>query len=258
MTAQGLETAAAALLREAGELLRDRERAAEVHAKGRTDFVTAVDTRVQAFLRDALAELDPGVQFMAEEKDNAAIDPARPVWILDPVDGTTNLIHGFGHSAISLALAAEGRPLLGLVYDPFAGEMFTARRGVGAFCNGRPIHASTAVHLADSLCSVGTNPGRRDQADAAFARMRRVYDRCHDIRRVGAASVELCCVACGRLDAYMEHGLKPWDYAAGWLILEEAGGYMTDFTGAAPSLTAPGCDILATNGNIHPELLQLI
>ena len=159
MTAQGLETAAAALLREAGELLRDRERAAEVHAKGRTDFVTAVDTRVQAFLRDALAELDPGVQFMAEEKDNAAIDPARPVWILDPVDGTTNLIHGFGHSAISLALAAEGRPLLGLVYDPFAGEMFTARRGVGAFCNGRPIHASTAVHLADSLCSVGTNPG---------------------------------------------------------------------------------------------------
>ena len=207
MTAQGLETAAAALLREAGELLRDRERAAEVHAKGRTDFVTAVDTRVQAFLRDALAELDPGVQFMAEEKDNAAIDPARPVWILDPVDGTTNLIHGFGHSAISLALAAEGRPLLGLVYDPFAGEMFTARRGVGAFCNGRPIHASTAVHLADSLCSVGTNPGRRDQADAAFARMRRVYDRCHDIRRVGAASVELCYIACGRLDAYMEQGL---------------------------------------------------
>ena len=174
------------------------------------------------------------------------------------MDGTTNLIHGFGHSAISLALAAEGRPLLGLVYDPFAGEMFTARRGTGAFCNGRPIHASTAVHLADSLCSVGTNPGRRDQADGAFARMRRVYDRCHDIRRVGAASVELCCVACGRLDAYMEHGLRPWDYAAGWLILEEAGGCLTDFTGGAPSLTAPGCDILATNGNIHPELLQLI
>ena len=114
------------------------------------------------------------------------------------------------------------------------------------------------MHLADSLCSVGTNPGRRDQADGAFARMRRVYDRCHDIRRVGAASVELCYTACGRLDAYMEHGLRPWDYAAGWLILEEAGGCLTDFTGGAPSLTAPNCDILATNGNIHPELLQLI
>ena len=96
------------------------------------------------------------------------------------------------------------------------------------------------------------------QSDPRIARMRRVYDRCHDIRRVGAASVELCYTACGRLDAYMEHGLRPWDYAAGWLILEEAGGCLTDFTGGAPSLTAPGCDILATNGNIHPELLQLI
>ena len=246
------------IVREAGARLEDRSLAAQVRAKGPTDFVTAVDTEVQEQIRARLQALDGTIQFMAEEKDNAAIDPARPVWVLDPVDGTTNLIHGFGHSAISLALAAEGRPLLGLVYDPFAGEMFTARRGVGAFCNGRPIHASTAVHLADSLCSVGTNPGRRDQADAAFARMRRVYDRCHDIRRVGAASVELCCVACGRLDAYMEHSLKPWDYAAGWLILEEAGGCLTDFTGGAPSLTAPGCDILATNGNIHPELLQLI
>ena len=258
MTAQGLETAAAALLREAGELLRDRERAAEVHAKGRTDFVTAVDTRVQAFLRDALAELDPGVQFMAEEKDNAAIDPARPVWILDPVDGTTNLIHGFGHSAISLALAAEGRPLLGLVYDPFAGEMFTARRGAGAFCNGRPIHVSGAARLADSLCSVGTNPGRREEAGAAFSRARRVYDRCPDIRRIGAASIELCYTACGRLDAYLEHGLKPWDYAAGWLILEEAGGFLTAWDGTHPSLYAASCAILATNGHIHEELLALV
>ena len=258
MTAQGLETAAAALLREAGELLRDRERAAEVHAKGRTDFVTAVDTGVQAFLRDALAELDPGVQFMAEEKDNAAIDPARPVWVLDPVDGTTNLIHGFRHSAISLALAEGGRVCLGLVFDPFAGELFAARRGGGAFCNGRPIHASGAACLADSLCSVGTNPGRREEAGATFARARRIYDRCHDIRRIGAASIELCYTACGRLDAYMEHGLKPWDYAAGWLILEEAGGRLTTWDGKTPSLAAASCAILATNGRIHEELLALV
>ena len=174
------------------------------------------------------------------------------------MDGTTNLIHGFRHSAISLALAEGERVRLGLVYDPFAGELFAARRGGGAFCNGKPIHVSGAARLADSLCSVGTNPGRREEAGATFARARRIYDRCHDIRRLGAASVELCYTACGRLDAYLEHGLKPWDYAAGGLILTEAGGRLTTWDGKAPSLAAASCAILATNGRIHEELLALV
>ena len=130
------------IVREAGARLEDRSLAAQVRAKGPTDFVTAVDTEVQEQIRARLQALDGTIQFMAEEKDNAAIDPARPVWVLDPVDGTTNLIHGFRHSAISLALAEGGRVCLGLVFDPFAGELFAARRGGGAFCNGRPIHAS--------------------------------------------------------------------------------------------------------------------
>ena len=104
----------------------------------------------------------------------------------------------------------------------------------------------------------GTNPGRREEAGAAFARARRIYDRCHDIRRIGAASIELCYTACGRLDAYLEHGLKPWDYAAGWLILEEAGGRLTTWDGKTPSLAAASCAILATNGRIHEELLALV
>ena len=248
----------AGLLKRALKGLEDRDRAAQVRAKGPTDFVTAVDTEVQERIRALLQALDGTIQFMAEEKDNAAIDPARPVWVLDPVDGTTNLIHGFRHSAISLALAEGGRVCLGLVFDPFAGELFAARRGGGAFCNGRPIHASGTVHLADSLCSVGTNPGRREEAGAAFARARRIYDRCHDIRRIGAASIELCYTACGRLDAYLEHGLNPWDYAAGWLILEEAGGRLTTWDGKTPSLAAASCAILATNGRIHEELLALV
>ena len=246
------------IVQEAGARLEDRDRAAQVRAKGPTDFVTAVDTEVQERIRARLQALDGTIQFMAEEKDNASIDPARPVWILDPVDGTTNLIHGFRHSAISLALAEGGRVRLGLVYDPFAGELFAARRGGGAFCNGRPIHTSAAGRLSDSLCSVGTNPGRREEAGTAFARARRVYDRCHDIRRIGAASVELCYTACGRLDAYMEHGLKPWDYAAGGLILTEAGGRLTAWDGTPPSLYAANCAILATNGRIHEELLALV
>ena len=120
------------------------------------------------------------------------------------------------------------------------------------------VQTSAAGRLSDSLCSVGTNPGRREEAGAAFSRARRVYDRCHDIRRIGAASVELCYTACGRLDAYMEHGLKPWDYAAGGLILTEAGGRLTAWDGTPPSLYAASCAILATNGRIHEELLALV
>lgn len=253
-----LEQEAAALLRRQGTLLHSRTLAGQTRAKGRTDFVTAVDTRVQENIRAALEQLTPGVPLMAEEKDNTAVDLRGAVWVLDPVDGTTNLIHGFRHSAISLALAVEGRSRLGLIYDPYAEELFTAREGNGAFCNGRPVHVSGAAALADSLCSVGTNPGCREQADAAFDRMRRIYDACHDIRRVGAASLELCYVACGRLDAYLEHGLKPWDYAAGMLIVAEAGGQVTDFAGDAPLLDASRCAILATNGQIHSELQSLL
>ena len=229
MNAAELLRQAGRIVQEAGARLEDRNLASRVHAKGPTDFVTAVDTEVQERIRARLQALDGTIQFMAEEKDNASIDPARPVWIL-----------------------------LGLVFDPFAGELFSARRGGGAFCNGRAIRVSGTACLADSLCSVGTNPGRREEAAAAFARARRIYDRCHDIRRLGAASVELCYTACGRLDAYLEHGLKPWDYAAGWLILEEAGGRLTAWDGTPTSLYAASCAILATNGHIHEELLALV
>ena len=245
-------------VRRAGALFGDRELAEQIRQKGVTDFVTQVDLTVQEQLRGALRTIAPEVQFMGEEQDNSGLDFGGAVWILDPVDGTMNLIHGFRHSAVSLALAEGGEVTMALVYDPFADELFTALAGRGAFCNGRPISVSGAERLADALVDVGTNPSEREKADRMFRWMRGIYDRCHDIRRVGAASVELCYTACGRLDAYMEHGLRPWDYAAGWLILEEAGGCLTDFTGGAPSLTAPSCDILATNGNIHPELLQLI
>ncbi len=171
---------------------------------------------------------------MGEEQDNSSVEPDRLTWILDPVDGTTNLIHGFRHSAISLALAEGEQVLFGVVYDPFSEELFTAQLGHGAFCNHKPIHVSDVQTLSDSLCSVGTNPGSREQADAAFRRMRAIYDCCHDIRRIGAASIELCYVACGRLtdtwSTVSGHGI----FAAGKLILEEAGGKLTDFLRVRP------------------------
>ena len=249
---------ASGIVREAGKLLLCREMAAQVREKGKTDFVTAVDTEVQEQICTRLRELDDSIQLMSEEQDNTGLHEQQPVWILDPVDGTTNLIHSFCHSAVSMALAADGKVLLGMIYDPYRDELFTAASGKGAFCNGKPIRVSKTQFLADSLCAVGTNPGWREKSEQAFDRMKNIYHRCHDVRLVGAASIELCYVACGRLDGYVEHGLKPWDYAAGKLLVEEAGGQVTAFYGEKVSLSMPGCDIMATNGAIHKELIPLL
>ena len=173
------------------------------------------------------------------------------------MDGTTNLIHSFRHSAVSLALSEAGQILFGVVYNPYSGECFTARRRQGAFCNGSPIRVSSADRLEDSLLSVGTVPGRRELADTAFRQMRALYDACQDVRRTGCASLDLCWVACGRLDGYVELSLQPWDYAAGMLIVEEAGGRVTVLDGSPLSLSQGG-PLLATNGQLHSALLTIL
>ena len=230
---------------EAGELLTDPAAVRSIRAKSETDYVTNVDLAVQEFLREHLAALAPDVQFMAEEQDNTGLDWSRPCWILDPVDGTTNLIHQFQHSAISLALAEGGQ------------ICFAACRGGGAFRNGVSIQVSAVSRLADSLLSTGTVPGRRDLADTAFRQMRALYDRCQDVRRTGCASLELCDVACGRLEGYVELVLQPWDYAAGMLIVAEAGGQVTALGGAPLSL-AEGGPLLASNGRLHGALQTIL
>ena len=154
---------------------------------------------------------------------------------------------------VSLALAEAGQIVFGVVYNPCSGERFTARRGAGAFCGGRPLRVSGCRRLEESLLSVGTVPGRRDLAGRAFARMRTLYDRCQDVRRLGCASLDLCWVAGGRLDGYVEDFLQPWDYAAGLLVVEEAGGRVTAPDGAPLSLTRGG-GVLASNGHLHAAL----
>ena len=242
---------------EAGELLTDPAAVQSIRSKGETDYVTNVDVAVQAFLRERLVALAPDVQFMGEEQDNTGLDWSRPCWILDPVDGTTNLIHSFRHSAISLALAEGGQVVFGVVYNPYTEECFTARRGGGALRNGVPIHVSDVSRLGDSLLSTGTVPGRRELADAAFRQMRALYDRCQDVRRTGCASLDLCWVACGRLQGYVELSLQPWDYAAGMLILAEAGGQVTA-PGGAPLSLAEGGPLLASNGRLHSALQTIL
>ena len=244
-------------VQEAGACLSDPTAVHSIRTKGETDYVTNVDLAVQELLRERLAALAPEIQFMGEEQDNTGLDWSRPCWILDPVDGTTNLIHNFRHSAVSLALTEAGQILFGVVYNPYTEECFTARRGQGAFCNGSLIRVSSADRLEDSLLSVGTVPGRRKLADTAFRQMRALYDRCQDVRRTGCASLDLFWVACGRLDGYVELSLQPWDYAAGMLIVAEAGGRVTAPDGSPLSLCQGG-PLLATNGRLHSTLQTIL
>lgn len=237
------------LVRTVKPLFMDQERASLVTVKGAADFVTQVDFQVQEIMRQGLKGLYPKVQFMGEEKDNSHIDFSGAVWILDPVDGTTNLIHGFRGSALSLSLCVGGQLEMGIIYQPFTDEMFHGQKGKGAYLNGSPIHVSQVDSLDKSLVSVGTSPYNHELADRNFEDMKRIFLKCSDIRRMGSAAIELAYVACGRMDAYVERYLKPWDFTAGMLLIQEAGGRVTGYAGGTVDVTRPS-DILASNAVI--------
>ena len=240
-----------------GTLLTTPSALYSIQSKGKTDFVTNIDLTIQDFLHGYLLSLTPAVQFVGEEQDSSDLEPDQPYWVLDPVDGTTNLIHQFQYSAISLALIYNRQIQFGIVYDPYSKECFTAQLGAGAFCNERRIRVSQTKTLQESLISVGTVPGRRDLSDIAFMQMKKIYDQCHDVRRTGCASLDLCWVATGRLDGFIELHLHPWDYAAGALIVTEAGGKISDPCGNPISLLTGG-GILASNGLIHAKIQSIL
>lgn len=245
------------IVRQAGKALIERRGADHIQTKAAQDFVTEVDFAVQKSICDALKENWPEIQFMGEERDNSDIDFSLPYWVLDPVDGTTNLIHNFHHSVISLALVINHEPQFGVVYNPYYNEEFTGILGGGAYLNGQPIHVSEVPSLSEALVFVGTAPYRRNEMDGNFRRIERVYLNSHDVRRFGCTALELCYLACGRADGYFEFGTKPWDIAAGWLILREAGGEAVSVDGSRPPLDRESA-IVATNGNFTEELRALM
>jgi myo-inositol-1(or 4)-monophosphatase len=245
------------LVQSTKRIILDAHAARQVTVKGLADYVTEVDLGVQRYLSQALPNLCPQAQLLAEEGKRAEIDPSQPYWVLDPIDGTTNLIHDYQQSCVALAFCQDGHPQCAVVYNPFREETFSAVRGQGAFLNGNPIRVSDRPVLAQALSVFGTTPYEKDRADVVFARAKALFCATEDVRRGGSAELDICYVACGRTDCYIELNLKPWDFCAGMLILEEAGGRLTDENNQTP-LPYQNADIVCSNGLIHEELLMLL
>ncbi len=242
------------LVKETKEIIMNRETASRVKEKGTTDYVTQTDIAVQNFLKERLNALAPDVLFIGEETGMQHIQ-ANSYWILDPVDGTTNLMHDYRHSTVSLALCHKKEIVMGFVYDPFHDEFFSAIKGEGSCLNGCPIHVSSAKRLSETIIGIGT--AKRANAKENFVRFLNVYENSQDIRRLGSAALELAYTACGRQGGYFEGFLNPWDFAAGMLLVQEAGGKVTDWYGTTLVPTQGG-SVAATNGQIHRELLELL
>jgi myo-inositol-1(or 4)-monophosphatase len=204
------------------------ELAAQVAVKGRADFASQVDLGAERMLVERLGALLPDAAFLTEEKTVVQRD-ARQRWIIDPIDGTTNFLHGLPCYSVSVALEEEGRLRWGCVYEISRQECFTALAGEGAFCNGQPIRVSSCATLSEALLATGFPYGRPEWLGRFMGLAAEVQGRCHGIRRWGSAAVDLAYTACGRMDGYFEFRLNPWDCAAGVLLVREAGGVVEPF-----------------------------
>lgn len=249
------------LARQAGRLLcRLYE---QHHTLGRKssdiDLVTEADLASERLIVDAIRTRFPEHTILAEEglgDQTDLFEETAALWLVDPLDGTVNYAHGYPVWGVSLALARWGQVVLGVVYDPLRDETFWAERGGGAWCNGRRLHVSTAACLKEALVATGFPYRRATIPDNNLAEFNAVMPRVQGIRRAGAAVLDLAHLAAGRLDGYWEMHLKPWDWAAGWLLVTEAGGVVTGLRG---ELWRLGMNHLAaSNGLLHQELLAVL
>lgn len=239
----------------AGRLIRDAIGGAlEVRHKGSTEFVTEVDRAAEVTIREILDAACPGYGFLGEEATGDRPGVAR--WIVDPLDGTTNFVAGYRTVAVSIALERSNTLVLGVVHDPLSGETFTAQRGRGALLDGRSINVSGTSQLRDAFVLTGLAYDVRETADDGLRELNALAKVVRALRIDGSAALDLCSVAAGRADAYWESGLKPWDIAAGALILEEAGGRASDDSGGSGHVYSGR--LIASNGALHAELRRLI
>ena len=251
------------IAREAGALLRDYyAQGVETEYKGDVDLVTVADRAVEKLIRTRLGEVFPDHGMFGEEGTRERLDREYR-WYVDPLDGTTNFAHGFPQFCVSMGLEhrpaglkpeEDGTLLAGVIYDPLRDELFTAERGRGATLNGRSIHVSRNAELAESLVATGF-PSRKRHASPNIHFYQEFTLRSHGVRRAGSAALDLAYVAAGRMDAFWEFNLNPWDTAAGFLLVLEAGGQITDFSGGSFRLDSR--EVLASNGLIHEEMVSV-
>lgn len=240
----------------AGKILKEGLRnEVEIFYKGDLNLVTNIDTRSEKAIVDLIGRDFPDHQIMAEEGQGQK-NPSPYRWIIDPLDGTTNYAHRFPFFCVSIALEIKGKVVLGVVYDPVRKELFFAERGKGAFLNDRPMTVSSVKSLDKSLLVTGFAYDIRNHPENNFIHFLNFSMRAQAVRRTGSAALDLCYVAAGRFDGFWELKLNPWDTAAGALILTEAGGKVSSFSGNPFSVYER--EILATNRHLHSEMIQVL
>jgi myo-inositol-1(or 4)-monophosphatase len=243
--------AARALKRDFGEVEK-----LQVSMKGPANFVTAADRRAEETLFQELSRARPGYGFLGEEGGRREGADKTHTWIVDPLDGTTNFLHGIPQFAISIALEREDAIVAGLVYNPATEELFLAEKGKGAFLNDQRIRVAARKRLVDSVIACGLPHHGRGDIALAHRETMAVQEQVAGLRRFGAAALDLAWVAAGRLDAYWERNLQSWDMAAGLILVREAGGFVSDCDGREDMMV--NGDIVAGNEAIHKDLLRLL
>ncbi|MGB9712597.1 MAG: inositol monophosphatase family protein [Dissulfurimicrobium sp.] len=253
-----LKTAEQAALK-AGKVLKSLfGRIKDIRHKGRIDLVTEADVASERVIIEVLKSTHPGIPVLSEETNPEYRSASKDdfFWIVDPLDGTTNFAHAFPWFGVSIALASGDKVILGIIHCPVQQETFSASLGKGAWLNGRPIKVSNTPTIEDALLATGFPYDVQEDAADVMAAFKAVVTKVQGVRRAGAAALDLAYVACGRFDGFWEIKLKPWDTAAGKLLVEEAGGKVTDFRGSVYSPFMQ--EIMATNGLIHRELGNIL
>ena len=243
------------IMRIAGQMMLDAQNAAIHQKEGHFNFVTDTDVAVQEFLKKELSRLAPDAFFFSEEQENAALT-ASPTFVIDPIDGTINFMRNRRQSAISIAYLVDKQPVLAAVYNPYANEMFTAEKDKGAFLNGKPIHVSD-TSFEKCVTAFGTSPYDAELAKQTMTCALDFLLHGGDLRRTGSACVDLCDVACGRADLFFELRLRPWDVAAGSLIVQEAGGFYQSIGHPVPFYD-DACGMICGNQKCKDDALRIL
>lgn len=248
---RAVEKAARGLKRDFGEVEQ-----LQVSRKGPADFVSTADLKAEKTIRAELTKARPQFGLLMEESGQTPAEGSSGRWIVDPLDGTTNFLHGVPHFAVSIAAEVDGELIAGVVYNPINDEMFWAEKGKGAYLNDRRIRVSARRQLSDALIGTGLPFMGHGDSARAQAQLDRVMPNVAGIRRFGAAALDLAFVAAGRFDAFWEEGLSPWDMAAGIILVQEAGGYVTETDGRRDPLGTGS--VLAANSHLHLPLGRLL